>query len=296
MVLDISDEHNRGRINGGLQTGFLLGIAFAGLAGGVFTDLFGYRGGLLVSACIAGLGGIIWVLWLPETRPARKDSMWQADEVHTAGGNAFPWRVVLAASVPLFANRLAFAGVLMSTTILWMAQFAADGLALGRLLLPLATLSGLFVGVRVLLATAGAPLIGAVSDRIGRRWIVMTVTLTVMALGIALMSLPIFGVALAGALIAVPLSGGAPALSAAVVGDACTPQQQGRALSTTYTISDLGSAIGPPLTLALVPLVGLGSVYRGGGAVFALAALFSFWMARREGARLRCEENATSDK
>ena len=189
--------------------------------------------------------------------------------------------MVLAAAVPLFANRVAFAGVLMSTTILWMAQFAPQGLTLGNRLLPLATLSGLFIGARVLLATAAAPLIGALSDRSGRRWAVIAAALAIMALGVTLMSLPVLGVALLGAFLAVSLSGGVPALSAAVVGDACSPSQQGRAISVTFTVADLGSAIGPPLALALTPLLGIATVYQGSAALFALAALFAFWMARR---------------
>ena len=282
MALDISDDDDRGRINGQLQTGFLLGIALAGVAGGLFTDLFGYRGGLLVSASITALGGLIWAFFLPETRPLQQNKPQPKEQTPSAQTAPFPWRVVLAAAVPLFANRIAFAGVLMSTTILWMAQFAAQGLKLGSLLLPLATLSGLFIGVRVLLATAGAPLIGAISDRTGRRWAVIAGTLAVMALGVTLMSLPLLGIALAGAFMAVPLSGGIPALSAAVVGDACSPAQQSRAISVTYTIADLGSAIGPPLALALTPLLGIDTVYQGSAALFALAALFAFGMARRE--------------
>jgi MFS family permease len=190
--------------------------------------------------------------------------------------------VVFAAAVPLFANRVAFAGVLMSTTILWIAQFTADGAMVGNVLLPLATLSGLFVGVRVLLATVGAPLIGTISDRTGRRWIVIAGTLTIMGVGISLMSLPHLGIALVGAFMSVPLSGGTPALSAAVVGDASSPAHQGRAISMALTVADLGSAIGPPLALTFVPLIGIGVVYRSAGVLFALAALFSFWMARRE--------------
>jgi len=282
MALDISDDHNRGRINGGLQTGFLLGIALAGVSGGLFTDLFGYRSGLLISTCLSGVGGLVWAFFLPETRPAARSKAKPEPHTRAPASEPFPWRMVLAAAVPMFANRISFAGVLMATTILWMAQFAADGLTLGNMLLPLATLSGLFVGVRVLLATAGAPLIGAISDRIGKRWIVIAVTLAIMALGVTLMSLPLFGIALAGAFMAVSLSGGIPTLSAAVVGDACSPAQQGRAISITLTVADLGSAIGPPLALTLVPLIGIGTVYQGNGAVFVLAALFSFWMARKE--------------
>jgi MFS family permease len=284
MALDISDDHNRGRINGGLQTGFLLGVALAGVSGGIFTDLFGYRGGLLVSASASAVGALVWVFFLPETRPAVPDKATQeeseADE--TPASEPFPWRMILAAAVPMFANRISFAGVLMATTILWMAQFAADGLTLGSMLLPLATLSGLFVGLRVLLATAGAPLLGVISDRIGKRWIVIASTLAIMGLGVTLMSLPLLGIALAGAFLAVSLSGGIPTLSAAVVGDSCTPAQQGRAISMTLTVADLGSAIGPPLALTLVPLIGIGTVYRGTGVVFALSALFAFWMASRE--------------
>ena len=48
VVLDISDDHNRGRLSGQYQMWFFIGVAVASFLGGTFTDVFGFRGGLAV--------------------------------------------------------------------------------------------------------------------------------------------------------------------------------------------------------------------------------------------------------
>ena len=55
MTLDISNDLNRGHINGRLQMWFFIGVAVSSFCGGIFTDLFTYRGGLWVSTFLSGM-------------------------------------------------------------------------------------------------------------------------------------------------------------------------------------------------------------------------------------------------
>ncbi len=69
MTLDISREDNRGFINGQLQMWYFLAIAIASFSSGLFTDLLGYRGGLWLSTGMGLLAALVWLAFLPETRP-----------------------------------------------------------------------------------------------------------------------------------------------------------------------------------------------------------------------------------
>jgi len=280
VALDISHKYNRGQITGRLQAWFFLGIGLASFAGGVFTDLFGYRGGLWVSTALTAGGVLLWVLTLPETRPSEMD---EEPEVHT--GNPmppFPWKNALQVSVPTFVLRLVFAGVLTATTILWLAQFVDGGISLPGLVLPLATLTGGFVAVRVLVSMLSAPLSGSISDHLGRRWAVMVVVFAVGAGGLWLMSLQIAAVAVIGALMATVSAGSIQSLVPAIIGDQAGVGEPSRVIGVVYTIGDLGSAIGPMFGLMLVPLIGLGSVYQICAVLFGLVGLFAAFLAFRE--------------
>jgi MFS family permease len=280
IILDIANDQDRGWVNGRLHMWFYLGVAVSSFAGGLFTDLFTYRGGLLVSTGLALIGTFIWFIFLPETRP--KILKTRTVSPGTKGILDFPWKIILPISVPLFAMRFVFAGVLNATTILWMNQYLDGGLQLGTGFIPLATLTGGFVAVRVLVSLISAPPVGALSDRLGRRWGVLAVLLLIGMLGIFVMSLPQVILAVTGALIASLTAGGAPSLAGALIGDQAPPEQQGRTLGAVYSIADLGSAIGPVFALWLIPIIEIGPVYRIAALIYGLAGVFALLMAVRK--------------
>ncbi len=295
MILDIADESNRGRINGLYQVWFFIGIAGTALAGGAFTDLVGLRSTLWLATGVTGLVTLFWIGVLPETRPPAAPD----EKRHRASREGYPWREALPAAVPYFAVRLATAGVLAATTILWLGRFFETGFAIGRLTIPLATFTGMFVAIRTLISLAGAPLAGAVSDRLRRRWGVISVALAVGAAGLAGMNLDRFLWAGLGALL-VALSGpGIQALAPAIIGDRLSVQRRSRGLGVVFSLGDLGSAIGPPLAFALIPSWGLQAVYFGAGAILLTGAFFSAVQAAGEvplthdqGARLPAGDRA----
>jgi len=273
MALDISDPHNRGKINGLLYMWFFLGVAFSSFAGGLFTDLFGYRGGLLVSSILTACGILLWVFLLPETRPDVKRP--QVNSQKNKGFANLPWRTTLGIAVPFFSLRFVFAGVLASTTILWLGQHFDGGLRIPGLVIPLATLTGSFVAVRVLVSVIGAPVIGALSDRLGDRWAVLAGILAIGAGCLWLMSVQEVSLAIIGATLATAASGGAQGLIPAILGDRIHPTQQSRALGMVFSLGDFGSAIGPLVALALVPLLGVSALYKLCAVLFGLVFLFA---------------------
>lgn len=285
ISLDISGSENRGRVTGQLQMWFYFGVTFSALASGLFTDWLGYRGGLFLSGGLTMLGFLLWLLFLPETRP--DPSTMAAPPAAGSRRKPYPWKFMAAVSVPLFAIGFAFFGVVNSTNILWLGQFVDGGIRAGRLFLPIATLSGgLFAG-RVLLSTAGAPVIGAVSDRSRRRWIIMAFALLLALAGIVLMSQTRPLAAFTGAILISLMTGGVSALCSALIGDRVAEEWRGRSVGLLYTLRDLGATVGPPIALSLTPLIGLGRVYRLTAGLLAASLLVALVMSVREGRRTR---------
>ena len=277
VVLDVSTEATRGRNSGRFQMWFFIGVAVGGLFGGTFTDLLGFRGGLLVSAAITGVGALFWYFKLPETRPEGGERTFRVP-----GWREFPIRESLPAAVPVMAVRFVFAGVMAATTILWLERYVGRELSLAWIVVPLATLTGAFSAVRVLTSIVGAPLAGRASDRLGRRWSVMAAGLAIGATGTWLMGGAVVWLALFGALLAAVTSGSVSALSPAIIGDRAGEGRQSRALSVVYSLGDVASALGPPLALGLLAVLGISGVYRMSAVVLALAGVFALTQARRE--------------
>jgi MFS family permease len=280
VALDRSEIGNRGRITGRLQMWFFMGAAVSALAGGLFTDLLGYRGGLWLSTALTSLALLLWLGFLPETRrdrPVQQTAVLSADR-----SISFPWKLTLSAALPYFALRFAIAGVISATTILWLSQFVGGGVSLAGFAVPLATLTGSFVAIRVVISMLSAPAAGSISDKLGRRWVVLTLALVFGGLGLWLMSFPTLIPALPGALFATISAGGIQSLVPATVGDWVESAQQSRALGLIFTVGDFGSALGPAIGLWLIGFVGMGGVYQMCALLFFIIGIFAAWQAAKE--------------
>ena len=190
--------------------------------------------------------------------------------------------MTLLASIPLFATRFVFAGVLAATGIVWLGSlFGREATVLG-LVVPLATLTGSFGAIRMLSSIGGAPFAGWLSDRLRRRWAVIAGSAALGAGGLWLMGGAALVLALAGALLAAVTGGSVQAMVAALIGDKVPAAQQGRALSLMFILGDLGSALGPPLALGLLGVLAIGDVYRLCAILFGSVIVFALWQARAE--------------
>jgi len=281
MSLDISENENRGRVTGRLQMWFYFGVAFSALVSGIFTDWLGYRGGLYLSSALTGAGFLIWIFMLTETRPSPKSQL-APEEILEPTNRPYPWLFLAATSVPLFTIGFAFFGILNSTNILWLGKFVDEGLRLGKVMLPLATLSGILLAGRVLISTLGAPVMGALSDYLRNRWLIMTIALALALAGLLMMSQSHPVTALLGAVLISFMTGGISSLSSALVGDKIPEVWHGRSLGLLYTLRDLGATIGPTVALTLTPLIGIEKTYQLTGILIAISTVLSIWMALRE--------------
>jgi DHA1 family tetracycline resistance protein-like MFS transporter len=281
-ALDISNDSNRGRVNGRLQMWFFAGSALSSLAGGVLTDQIGFRGGLWISfgLMLAAVG--IWVFSMPETKRGISTCKIAENTPPENRPTPFLWVFSITASIPIFFTRLIFAGIVSSTTILWVGQFFKQGVQSGSWLIPIATLTGAYSFLRVSIGILSAPVSGYLSDRFGRRWIVMALFLVAGAVGLYIMGSALFWLAILGSLMAAIASGCVQALVPAVIGDRVPEQQRARSLGVIYTTGDIGSAIGPTIGLGLIPLIGLPNTYALCALAYLTVSVYALWEIKRE--------------
>jgi MFS family permease len=283
IALDISNEDDRGRINGQLQMAFFIGVAVSSLCGGILTDVFGYRGGLWVSASLSFFAFVLWFFCLPETRITKLIPLSKNGQTERQSNNAnFPWRKVSLAGLPMFMMRMIFTGIVASTAILWLEQFLDVLQNDFSLAVPLATLTGAFAAIRVVVSVFSAPVTGWISDRLDRRWGVVAGISLVGAVGMFMMGRPVFIPALVGGLLAAIPGGGIPALVPAYIGDVVGDDHRSRALGVLYTFGDLGGAFGPSLAFAILGQANLSVLYSICAILFGITALFSAGFARFE--------------
>lgn len=284
IVLDIANDENRGRLSGRYQMWFFAGIGASALLGGLFTDVFGFHGGLLISSALTGMALLMWILYLPETKPYRINQQRQSQP---KSSHRFPWKTAILTSIPVFVVRFGLAGIIASTTILWLESFLDDGVTFEGGFIPIATFTGAFVAVRTLTGMISAPAAGTLSDRLNRRWLIMAMLLAIGSFGFWLMSSVAMTTAFLGALLASLPGGGVQTLAPATAGDTVRPEVEGRVISVIYTIGDIGSALGPPLALWIVGVMGLTSLYRGCAVLFAFTALITLGLEFQDAASRR---------
>ncbi len=282
VVLDISTDENRGQMSGRFQMWFFIGIASTALLGGLMTDLFGFRTGQWISALLIGLAALLWFTLFPETRTGDQQSV----PVDISKNNMvpIPWRIVLTVSFPAFIARFISWGVLAATAILWLSGLIGEGLPVWELYIPIATLTGFFTALTMLTSIFSASAVGFLSDRVGRRWPIVALTLLLGAAGIWLMSAGSIPIALLGAMIVPIVGGGVETLVPAIIGDRIVAQSRGRALGITNTFGDLGATIGPIIALGVLnrDWLSLGEIYKLGAMLLAGVGIFAILQAKMQ--------------
>ncbi len=283
MILDVTNTSDRGRWTGLYQPWFFLVTAFGSLAGGVLTGRLGYAATMSVGAAVTAAGFVAALLLLPETHSARHAQ-------HPVWGSAPAVSIPLRANAALWAavvlqgmNRFALSGVLSAT----LALVVQDQLKNFPLALGTASVTGILLAGRTVFSMGAAPLGGALSDRLGSRWIVMAWTVGIGLAGLVLLAMDNLAGVLAGVILMAIASGGIQSLVTTLTGDLVSQAQRGRAIGLLHTAGDAGSAVGPPLAYALLPVIALSGVYWLCALLFVAGLVLAGYFHLRQKARER---------
>ncbi|MEA2007891.1 MAG: MFS transporter [Chloroflexota bacterium] len=270
IVLDIVNDKNRGRWIGVYQFSFFLGASGGAMLGGVLTDWLGFHQSMLVSATLTLVGAIIALIFLPETRAVEQSSIDEVTASQRPVTSNPSEKTEFYSVIALFSvNRLVMAGILMSTLGIFLKDQIGEQVQVAGFPLGVTTLTGLGLGLSTLIAMVAAPLMGEISDRISNRWRAAAGGLVPGIIGFGLMALALPATILAGIPLIATASGSNQGLSTALSGDLGNGQKQSRRLGVLFTFGDFASAIGPPLAYALMPLVGINSLYLASAGLFA---------------------------
>jgi MFS family permease len=256
---------------------FFIGVATSSLFGAMLTDAFGFRVGQWISVAVIAVTALSWFLFLPETRKAKEAPADPGQQIQAKSREKLPWRVIATTSFTSFIARFMSWGILAATGIIWLSNIFGDGASIMNVFIPIATLTGLYSALSNLTSIASTPLAGTLSDRFGRRWPVIAISMILGGLGLWLMSGEIMGLALIGALF-VPIAGSSTeTLIPAITGDRVPKGLRSRALGLINTAGDLGAMIGPFAALGAINsgLLKLDSIYRIGGLLFVVVAVMA---------------------
>ena len=271
IILDITNDDNRGRWVGVYQVSFFLGASGGALLGGFLTDKLGYHQTMIAGASLTLVGALVALTFLPETRGLRQEEARPATNPrHPPHPSNLSGKVAFASAAALYcANRLALPGIFSSTFGLFLSQQIGDQVSIAGHSLGVATLTGLGLGLSTLISMPSAPIIGGLSDRAGNRWRVAAGGLVPGVTGFSLLALGPPLTILAGVPLVAVTSGSNQGLSTTLIGDLGNAQRQSRQLGLLFTVGDLASAIGPPLAYSLIPFVGIKGLYLLNAVVFA---------------------------
>jgi MFS family permease len=289
MALDLSTFANRGRFVGRLQMWFFIGSGGASLAGGVLTDWLGYLAALRVCSLVTLAAAVGWWLLLPETQPASAPVSAGAPVV--APGTPLPplrKRLPLGTAIALLGvNWLIFIGILGAVMPLLLEERIGETVQVAGAIIYLSTFTGALAAASQVLSLIASPLAGWLSDLSGERW---RLVIGALALGVVAMVLTASG---DGAVVVLAIMLGAIATSVlqtqvmTLVGDYGGDHNRGRILGIINTVGDVGSAAGPLIAYALLPLVSIGGLFWLATAILGAALPGAWWVARQEAQRMR---------
>jgi MFS family permease len=280
IVLQTAPGTKRGHWIGMYQVWFFFGSAIGLFLGGAFTDTVGYRNGLWISAGISmvGLLAALFPLWgrktnNPDTTPLIPTPWRISTIIHWPGLSSALWGTAIAQGI----NRLASGGIVAATLGLIVQEHIGNGLQWGAWPIGVASATGGLLALRTIISLVGAPIAGTMSDHLPGRWGLLSLSLAVSAIGMAILPMPGITALLGGIIISALAAGGVQSLTTALVGDISKAQEHGKHLAIFNIAGDLGSAIGPLVAYALLPLTGLVAVYGGCAVLMLMNAL---WIIR----------------
>ncbi len=272
MILDIAGEDDRGKWSGLYMMWFFLGAMVCRLAGGLMTDMIGYRNAMYVGAVVTALSAFAPLLSLPETRNWHPAPEKLAPDPKALAATWWRRPGIIGVVAMTWIIRFVFGGVVGATLALLMQERLGNTVEIGTATIGVATVTGIVSAFMTGTSMLSSPVMGDASDKFGR-WRAALVATLIGGVGVALLAFgspPILVVAIAMNAIS---SGGLSAIRTAIAGDLAGDSHKGHLVGLVQTVGDGASGIAPLVGYALLPTVGLAGVYLLCLVFFALTVL-----------------------
>ena len=264
-VTHITTEDNRGKWVGYMRGGQSLGFPTGLVLGGVLSDVYGYEEAFVVAGAAGLFAAFVAFLVLPDI---------DADVEATSSLREVPALVtddvrILTVGVVNFVVRFLFAGILLSTVVLYTSE---NGISLS--VLSSTGVSGVVMAVSVVFASVTTIAVGRVSDGLSNRALLTIPALALFAGGFVTLGLvpTAAGTVLGVALVGVGVGGTNPPLLA-YLGDISPAGDLGTLGGVYNVFGDLGSTLGPLVALPVAARVAVTTEYLACVVLVALAAV-----------------------
>ncbi len=290
IVMDVTEEANRGRWMGTFNTFYLVGIALGSLLGGFLSDLIGFRLAMVVCAGLTVLGGLQALVFLPETlslqhmdaaeNKARRPAL--RERLRSYVRTVFSTKGLPVLLLIYMGKQFAAEGIALSLLAILLQERFGEGVTLMGTLIGIATLNGFLLAFRYLLSAVLSPIVGSLSDRgsNGRFWLLtFSLAVSVVSFGMIAWCRSLPWIVVAMVLNAIDGAGSHVAL-AALVADRAPKDSAGKVLGIYATAGDLGSALGPMYGYFMLNFVHVSSVFVISGAILMVLCLLPgiFWL------------------
>ncbi|WP_082224542.1 MFS transporter [Halolamina rubra] len=248
-VTHVTTAKNRGKWVGYMRGGQSLGFPAGLVLGGILTDLYGYSEAFAVAGGLGLFAAFVAFVVLPNVEGSASATTRLRDLPAVVRADAR----VLGIGATNFAVRLLYAGILLSTVVLYTREF---DIGLGAL--ASTGVSGIVMAISVLAMSVTTLVVGRLSDTLPSRTYTVIPALGLLAAGFALLALvpsvesTVVGVALVG----IGVGGTGPPLMA-YLGDIAPGGDVGKLGGVYNVFGDLGSTIGPLVALPVASVVGM---------------------------------------
>ena len=180
---------------------------------------------------------------------------------------------LLAVNYTRFTNTFAVSGLVTATLGLLIRHRVGEFWDLGGLTVGAATLTGLILASGWAFEVGLSIYFGGISDRFGRRFVLMTCLPVVVFGSFALIVGNIFVLIFVVPLIFAATTAGKVSLDA-LAGDLSSGADKAHVMSRYATWADLGAALGPVAGYTLLSIIGLSEIYILSGLVVASGLVF----------------------
>jgi MFS family permease len=292
MLLDITNNADRGQGSGILQGFYFIGLALNPLLGGLLSDTLGFNSALSICAALSAVGFLFALLFLPETMPESGSIRLAFYDVlrgfasmtrrSFATAHELMHMRNFAANFIYLATHFVGDGILLSTLSLYLRIQYGDTVGSGSLVVPVATAGGVLLALRAGVSAAVAPLAGRLSDRAHSRWLGIGWGVILGAGGMLLIAGLDTPLALLGGT-GLVATGGAVVMTItpALVKEVNPNHESGAIIGLLANSADLGMALAPLAAYALVESMPLQTIYLLAGIALA-AGLPLAWAAARQ--------------
>jgi MFS family permease len=293
MVMDITPEKQRGRSSGLLQTYYLIGLAIMPFLGAILYGWLGFQATMLICSLLGFIGAVEAWIFVPETYLDLESVFPKNDSVHQNNlVQKFSFSTIVreirsfdVASSNVIYGLTFFVGegILMSTITYYFLNVFGATLNFGLLVISAATAGGLVLGLRAVTSAILSPLVGKYSDHIANRWIVVSFGLMAGIMGLviivnvhtpALFIIGILTFALNGAVV--------QTIIPAILIDKNVTGQGSLKLGIMATSADIGLALAPIVSYAILGKYNISTLYYGGAAILGISLLVALISIKRE--------------